>query len=214
MTAGFGWALGQIVAINLVLSGDNAVVIAAAAQRLDPLRRRSAVLWGSVGAVVLRIGLTFVAASLLHLPWVQTIGGIFLLAMGYRLVVPAVSAETHNAQVEGYWAAIRLILIADVIMSLDNVLTLAAVAQGDERLLIFGLVTSLPFVVVGSALLARLLDKYPFLMRVGGALLGQVGGQMILTDPLWHGVALLRRDWVVLSFSLLCAGVIATARRR
>ncbi|WP_297473028.1 YjbE family putative metal transport protein [Ferrovum sp.] len=215
MDMAFWLALGQIILINLILSGDNAAVIALAACRLEPAQRSIALWWGSLGAVGLRIGLTFLAAALLAWPGIQLLGGAVLLWVAYGLGAPEEApSDSGEFPVEGRWRAIRTILVADVFMSLDNVLSLAGVARGDHLLLILGLLTSLPLVVVGSSLLLRIFERFPWLVVLGAALLAQVGGAMLASDSLWQ-----RTPWggwphAPLVFSLVCAFLVGALRLR
>lgn len=217
MTVDFWWTLGQIILVNLLLSGDNAAVIALASRHLPDYQRRWAVWGGSGAAVVLRIGLTYLATSLLQVPGLASLGGALLLWVAYRLMVE-VSHEDSEPKAHGGngWAALRIILVADLLMSLDNVLSLAALAKNDMTLLVLGLLTSLPLIVLGSSLLLRAFARYPWLIRGGVALLAQVAGSMMIHDVFWHDVRLLQLPWVTWIFSGACAlGVVLlpTARR-
>lgn len=183
--ATFWVALLQIIGVNIVLSGDNAVVIALAARTLPPQQQKQAVLWGSGAAVVMRIGLTIVAVELLRLPYLKLVGAALLLWIGIQLLVPEAEGEGegHGAANASMLAAIRTILIADLVMSLDNVIAVAAAAKGDLLLLVLGLVISIPLVVFGSTLLMRFMERWPVIITIGGALLGWVAGEMAVSDP-------------------------------
>jgi YjbE family integral membrane protein len=165
---------------------------------------------GSLGAVVLRVLLTFVAVQLLTLSYVQTLGSLLLLWVAYRLVLPGKS-QVPGAEVRdpGLMEAVRAIIVADVIMSLDNVLGLAAVARGNWLLLTIGLVISILLIVVGSSVLMRLMTRYPVIVILGGALLGYVAGDMMLSDPIWNGVDWLKGAWVHHGLPLMLAAVVA-----
>ena len=206
----FWVALFQIVGIDIVMSGDNAAVIALAARHLRGRRRHTAVFLGSLGAVVLRVLLTFVAVQLLTLSYVQTLGSLLLLWVAYRLVLPGKS-QVPGAEVRdpGLMEAVRAIIVADVIMSLDNVLGLAAVARGNWLLLTIGLVISILLIVVGSSVLMRLMTRYPVIVILGGALLGYVAGDMLLSDPIWNGVGWLKGAWVHHGLPLMLAALVA-----
>ncbi len=196
----------QIVLINLVLSGDNAAVIALAARDLEPVLQRKVVWWGSLVAVVLRVALTFVAAALLRWPYLQTVGSILLLWVAWRLVQPdSHGKKGRHAPVDSPMAAIQAILVADLVMSLDNVLSLAAVAEGHMGLLVIGLLTSVPLVVWGSQFLIRLMDRFPALILLASGLLGHVAGRMLFTDPAWGGVTWLQVTWIRVFLPLACA---------
>jgi YjbE family integral membrane protein len=175
--------LVTIVLINLVLSGDNAVVIALTVKTLPYGQRVRALIAGAACAVVLRVGATFFAGQLLHVEFLKLIGGITILWIAVKLFPQAVRIEEPpGARPSTLWRAIWFILLADVTMSLDNILAIAQVAQGDVALLIFGLGLSIPFVLFAASLLATLMDKYPVIIYLGAALLGKIGAEMMLTD--------------------------------
>ncbi|WP_371371491.1 TerC family protein [Sporomusa aerivorans] len=174
-------ALGSITLINLILSGDNAVVIALASRNLPLEQRKKAVLWGSAGAVILRILLTLVAALLLQIPYVQFLGGLALVYIAINLLADE-HREVSCAGASSFWEAIKVIIFADLIMSLDNVLAIAGVANGHLGLLIFGLALSVPLVVFGSQLLMSLMDRYPILIYLGSAILAWTAAKMMLAD--------------------------------
>lgn len=174
-------ALGSITLINLILSGDNAVVIALASRNLPPDQRKKAVLWGSAGAVILRIFLTLVAAYLLKIPYVQFAGGLALVYIAVNLLGDD-HKEVACEEASSFWEAIKIIIFADLIMSLDNVLAIAGVADGHLGLLIFGLALSIPLVVFGSQLLMRLMDKYPIIIYLGAGILGWTAAKMMVAD--------------------------------
>ncbi len=174
-------ALGSITLINLILSGDNAVVIALASRNLPHDQRKKAVLWGSAGAVILRIVLTMVAAYLLKIPYVQFLGGLALVYIAVNLLGD--SHEEVNCQsASSFGEAIKVIIFADLIMSLDNVLAIAGVADGHMGLLIFGLALSVPLVVFGSQMLMKLMDKYPIIIYLGSAILAWTAAKMMVAD--------------------------------
>jgi YjbE family integral membrane protein len=181
----FWVALLQIIGVNIVLSGDNAVVIALAARSLPPKQQKQAVLWGSAAAVVMRIILTIVAVELLRLPYLKFVGGALLLWIGIQLLLPEEEeGEGGGASATaGMVAAIRTILIADLVMSLDNVIAVAAAAKGDLVLLIVGLLISIPLVIFGSTLLMKFMERWPIIITIGAALIGWVAGEMAATDP-------------------------------
>ena len=189
ITAGldYSWwvALGSILLINLILSGDNAVIIALASKDLSPSQRKQAIAWGSAGAVILRIVLTFVAAHLLEVPYLQFIGGLALLWIAVGLVGET-KDETACQEASCLREAIKIILFADLVMSLDNVLALAAIAQtvpeGKYALITIGLATSIPLVVFGAQLLMRLMDRFPVILYIGAAVLGYAAAEMIIAD--------------------------------
>jgi YjbE family integral membrane protein len=182
MTADFWIGLLQIVWINIILSGDNAVVIALAARSLPPQLQGKAVFLGSGAAVVLRVLLTVVAAKLLALPYLQVIGGLLLLWIGVQLMADEEDALQDELHSNGLWTAVRTILVADLVMSLDNVIAVAAAAKGNMVLLILGLGLSIPLVIFGSTLMIQLMRRYPIIVTLGAALIGWVGGETVASD--------------------------------
>ena len=181
-------ALTKIMFLNVVLSGDNAVVIALACRRLSPTHQRLAFIWGSAGVVVLMIGLTGVVAYLLTLPYLEIVGSLLLLWIGIKLLVAEDEGEEGGVeQKDTLMAAIRTIIIADMVMSLDNVLAMAAIAQGHMWMLVVGLVITVPVILFGSALLMKLMDRYPIFILIGAGLIGWVAGEMVLGDPVITG---------------------------
>ncbi len=179
----FWIGLVKIIWINIILSGDNAVVIALAARSLPPHQQKQAILFGSGAAVVLRIILTVVAASLLSLPYLQIVGGLLLLWIGIQLLSEDDGEEEGEAKEYGsLMAAVRTILIADLVMSLDNVIAVAAAAKGSSTLLILGLAISIPLVIFGATLMVKLMERYPIIVVLGAGLIGWVGGETIASD--------------------------------
>lgn len=187
----FAISVLQIVWINILLSGDNAVVIALASRSLPPRQRRSGIVLGAALAVALRIAMAFVVAYLLDLPFLKVAGGLLLLWIAVKLLLNNGADEPgHIVASETLWRAVRTIAVADVVMSLDNVLAVAAAAQGRPELFIFGLVVSIPLVIGGSQLILAAIDRLPILVWIGGALLGWVAGEMIVDDRMlgaWLG---------------------------
>jgi YjbE family integral membrane protein len=180
--ADFWIGLMKIVWINIILSGDNAVVIALAARSLPEHQQRQAIMFGSGAAVVLRIALTVVAAALLELSFLQIIGGILLLYIGAQLLSEDGDEGEGEVEKASLFAAIRTILVADIVMSLDNVIAVAAAAKGNMTLLILGLAISIPMVVFGSALMIKLMTRFPIIVTFGACLIGWVGGETIASD--------------------------------
>ena len=176
-------AFGSIVLANIVLSGDNAVVIAMAARTLHPHQRGKAIFWGSAAAIVMRILLTIVAIQLLSFPYLKIIGAILLVYIGVDLLKGEDEEDGNGKEINGMIAAIRTILIADLVMSLDNVLAVAAAAKGNLPLLILGLLVSIPLIIFGATLLTKVMERFPIIITVGAALLGFLAGEMLLTDP-------------------------------
>ena len=181
----FWIALGQIIMINIVLSGDNAVVIALACRTLPPEQQKKAILFGSVGAIVLRIVLTFFAVYLLSLPYLKLIGAALLFWIGIGLLKGDDGDEDVKDN-SNLAAAIKTIVIADLVMSLDNVIGVAAAAKGNVPLLVIGLVISIPLIIFGSAMLLKIMGRFPVIITIGAGLLGWVAGEMALSDPAIH----------------------------
>ena len=205
----FWLGLGQIMLVNIVLSGDNAVVIALAARSLPEAQRKQAVVWGSVAAIVMRVILTIVALEMLKLPYLKLIGSGLLFWIALKLLTPEEAdgdgIETHKTLA----GAIRTILIADLVMSLDNVLAVAAAAKGDNLLLMLGLGISIPLVIFGSTVILRLMDRFPVIITVGAAILGYVAGEMLVTEPALAGNPLLREDgWLHGALPFAAAGLV------
>ena len=187
-TAHFWTGLGVIIWVNIILSGDNAVVIALAALSLPKHQQGKAIFWGAGAAVVLRIILTIIAVELLKLPFLKLIGGLLLFWIAVKLLMP----EDGDADIESsdnLMQAIKIILIADLVMSLDNVVAVAAAAKGSILLLVLGLAISIPLVIFGATILMKLMERYPIIIMIGAALIGSVAGELLVTDPVLA-------DWV------------------
>src|SRR3954464_14453399 len=179
----FWLGLLKIIGVNIILSGDNAVVIALAARSLPARQQKQAVLWGAGAAVVLRILLTIFAAALLSLPWLKLIGSLLLFWIGVKLLIPEDGEDNIQAS-EHLMTAIRTILIADLVMSLDNVIAVAAAAGGNMVLLILGLAISIPLVIFGATLMVKLMERFPIIVVAGAALIGWVAGETIVSDAI------------------------------
>jgi YjbE family integral membrane protein len=192
LDAVFWLALVKVLTVNLILSGDNAVVIAMAARRLEGRQRRQAILWGAAGAVILRLIFAAIISFLLEIPFLQVVGGLLLLWIAWKLVHDEVEEEGEEKIEAGQsaWEAIRIIIVADAVMSLDNVIALVGAARiGGEvnfLLLIIGLATTIPLVVFGAALLTTLLDRFPILIYLGAALLVYISVEMFFADKALH----------------------------
>ena len=179
--------LVRITGIDILLSGDNAVVIALATRSLPERQRRFAVVGGSAAAVGLRVTFCLIITSLLQIPYIKVIGGVLLLYIGIKLVMPEV--ESHDSSISptsNIWSAIRTILIADAVMSLDNVVAIAAAAHGSATLIALGLAISIPLIVYGSQLALQVINRYGILVVLGGGLLGWIAGEIIIGDPSVH----------------------------
>lgn len=183
LTPAFWAALGSIILANVLLSGDNAVVIAMAARGLPARQQKKAIVFGSGAAIVMRIVLTLIAVKMLGLPWLKLVGGVALLWIGANLMSDEQEQHDQEAQPIGIGAAVRTILVADLVMSLDNVLAVAAAAQGNTPLLVIGLAVSIPLIVFGSTLVLKVMERFPVIIVAGAALLGWLAGEMMLTDP-------------------------------
>ena len=179
----FWSAFGSIMIANIVLSGDNAVVIAMAARTLKPEQQAKAIFWGSAAAIVMRIILTIVAIQLLTLPYLKMVGAVLLVYIGVDLLKGEDEGDDHGKEINGMMAAIRTILVADLVMSLDNVLAVAAAAKGNLPLLVLGLLVSIPLIIFGATLLTKVMERFPIIITIGAALLGFLAGEMLLTDP-------------------------------
>ena len=189
LQADFWIAVGQIIMIDILLGGDNAVVIALACRKLPLHLRTKGILWGTAGAIVLRVILIFFALQLLAIPFLKLVGAILLMWIGVRLLVP--EHEDGHASIEGsdrLWGAVKTVIIADLVMSVDNVIAIAGAAEtagGGHTmpLVIFGLLVSIPIIVWGSQLVLKLMDRFPFIITLGAMLLGWIAGTMAVTDP-------------------------------
>ncbi|HUG22960.1 TerC family protein [Piscinibacter sp.] len=188
LTPEFWVAVGQIIMIDIVLGGDNAVVIALACRKLPPKQRTMGILWGTAGAILLRVILIFFALTLLAIPYLKIVGALLLLWIGVKLLLPEQEDAHGNIQAsDKLWAAVKTVIVADFVMSLDNVIAIAGAAEGggDHKmaLVVFGLLVSIPIIVWGSQLVIKLMDRYPVIILVGGMLLGWIAGTMAVTDP-------------------------------
>jgi YjbE family integral membrane protein len=188
-------AIGEIILIDILLGGDNALLIALACRNLPAKQRRIGILWGTAGAIVLRVVLISVAVALLNVPVLKLVGGLMLLWIGIKLIAPPKEGDAHEEihASDKLWSAVKTIIVADFVMSLDNVIAIAGAAeQADPSqrtgLIIFGLLVSVPFIVFGSQLILRLIDRFPAIVLAGGALLGWIAGGLIISDALFKGV--------------------------
>jgi YjbE family integral membrane protein len=208
-------ALVKVLTVNLILSGDNAVVIAMAARSLQGSQRRKAIIWGAAGAVILRLIFAAIISYLLEIPFLQVVGGLLLLWIAWKLVHD--EAEEGEEKIEAgqsAWQAIRIIIVADAVMSLDNVIALVGAARiGGEvvpSLLVIGLATTIPLVVFGAALLTSLLDRFPILIYAGAALLVYISVEMFFADKALHHYLepLVHFEWIIaLSAALIFAAI-------
>ena len=178
--------LSKIIWINILLSGDNALVVAMACRGLEARQRFWGMALGTLAAVLLRIVFTVIIASVMGLPYLKLVGGLALLVIAAKLLVPQDDAPHGVGSASHLWAAVQIVVVADIVMSLDNVIAVAAAAAGSVPLLIFGLASSIPLVIAGAALIMALLGMLPVLIWAGSALLGWIAGEVIATDPAVH----------------------------
>src|SRR6185312_256266 len=179
-------AVGKIIWINVLLSGDNALVIALACRGLEPRHRLWGMILGAGAAVFLRIVFTGIVVQLMELPFLKLVGGLALIVIAAKLLVPEREDEEGVESASHLWAAVQIVVIADIVMSLDNVIAVAAAADGSVPLLVFGLASSIPLIIAGAALIMALLGMLPILICAGSALLGWIAGDVIATDPAIH----------------------------
>ena len=175
----------QIIAIDIILGGDNAIIIALACRDLPRRQKKLGILWGTAGAIILRVILVFFATTLLTVPGLKLIGGLLLLWIGVKLVIENDAEADHNVNSSrSLMTAIRTIIIADFVMSLDNSIAIAAAAKGNMYLVVFGLVLSVPIIIAGSAIILKLMSRFPVIISMGAGLLGWLAGDLIIHDPL------------------------------
>jgi YjbE family integral membrane protein len=183
----FWTALGQIILVNIILSGDNAVVIALACRNLQDKHKKPAILAGSAGAILLRIIFSIFIVYLMAIPYLKIIGAILLFWIGIKLLLPEDEGHGDGKDAASHlWGAVRTIIIADAVMSLDNVIAIAAAAKGHLLLIIIGLAISIPLIIFGSTLVLKILIRFPVLVTLGGGLLGWIAGEISLSDPAVH----------------------------
>jgi YjbE family integral membrane protein len=223
LDAVFWLALVKVLTVNLILSGDNAVVIAMAARRLEGRQRRQAIIWGAAGAVILRLIFAAIISFLLEIPFLQVVGGLLLLWIAWKLVHDETDEEGEEKIEAGQsaWEAIRIIIVADAVMSLDNVIALVGAARiGGEVnfwLLVIGLATTIPLVIFGAALLTTLLDRFPILIYVGAALLVYISVEMFFADKAVHHYLepVVHLEWIIaLGAAVIFAAIAWLWKRR
>jgi len=208
----FASGLLSIIFINIILSGDNAILIAMAVRSLPRRQRTQGIVFGSLVAIVLRIILTFFAAQLLMVSFIKLIGGLLVSWIAVKLFTEDPEDSGLQKEVTTFAQALRIIVVADLVMSLDNVLAVAAASQGNFYLLMFGLLSSIPLVVGTSTLFSSLMDRYPIIIYVGAAILGKVGGEMVITDP--YVVSLFNPGKMMIYFTegIFMVGVVVVGR--
>ena len=188
MTAGFWLAVGQIIMIDILLGGDNAVVIALACRNLPDKLRTRGIIYGTAGAIILRVILIAFALALLAIPYLKIVGAVLLLWIGVKLLQPEAEDDHNISSSDKLWAAVKTVIVADLVMSIDNVLAIAGAAQGAHQdhqlvLVVFGLLVSIPIIVAGSQLVLKLMARFPVVITLGAMLLGWIAGQMAYSDP-------------------------------
>jgi YjbE family integral membrane protein len=188
MTATFWLAVGQIIMIDILLGGDNAVVIALACRNLPPKQRTQGIIYGTIGAIALRVILIAFALALLTVPYLKLVGAVLLLWIGVKLLMPEGDDDHNISSSDKLWSAVKTVIVADLVMSVDNVLAIAGAAQGAGEahqmpLVIFGLLVRIPIIVWGSTFVLKLMERFPFVITLGAMLLGWIAGQMAYTDP-------------------------------
>lgn len=188
LTAQFWLAVGQIIMIDILLGGDNAVVIALACRKLPAHQRTQGILWGTAGAIVLRVVLIAFALTLLQVPFLKLVGAALLLWIGVKLMVPDEEGHSNIQGSDKLWAAVKTVIVADLVMSVDNVIAIAGAATGagsqhQMPLVIFGLLVSIPIIIWGSQMVLKLMDRFPVIITAGAMLLGWIAGTMALSDP-------------------------------
>jgi YjbE family integral membrane protein len=188
-SAAFWVALGQIVVIDILLGGDNAVVIALACRKLPPAQRTKGIIWGTAGAIILRVVLIIFAMTLLNLPFLKFVGALLLVWIGVKLLAPDTEEHGDIVGSDKLLAAIKTIIVADLVMSVDNVIAIAGAAQNagehSTLLVVLGLLISIPIIVAGSQLVIKLMARFPIVIVAGGMLLGWIAGGMVVTDPVF-----------------------------
>jgi YjbE family integral membrane protein len=192
----FWIAVLQIIAIDIVLGGDNAVVIALACRRLPPDLQRKGIFWGVFGAIALRVVFIFFALTLLQIPWLKIVGGLLLFWIGVKMLLPQEDGGHEIAASTHLWGAVKTIIVADAVMSIDNVIAIAAASKDSMALVIFGLVVSVPIIVWGSRLVLMLMERFPIVITLGAALLGWIAGDMLVRD-------VVAKSWVEANAPLL-----------
>lgn len=201
LTAHFWVAVGQIILIDILLGGDNAVVIALACRQLPENQRLKGILWGTVGAILLRMALIAFAITLLQVPFLKIAGAALLIWIGVKLITPHDEDAHGNIQAsDKLWSAVKTVIVADLVMSIDNVIAIAGAAQnaGEQHqmaLVIFGLVVSIPIIVWGSQIVLKLMDRFPVIILLGGMLLGWIAGGMFQTDPMLKDLIPQEQSW-------------------
>ena len=205
-------ALAAIVLIDLVLAGDNAIVIALAARRLPPRLQRQAIVWGTVGAVVVRSAMTLAVVWLLRVPGLMLVGGLGLVWIAYRLLLPTSAESGHGEAASTFWGAMKTIVVADALMGIDNVLGVAGAAHGAFDLVVIGLLISVPIVVWGSTMVLKMVERFPVIIELGAAVLAFTAARMIVSEPLLDAVYDPHVAARIATYAVLVVGVLAAGR--
>ncbi len=216
-------ALLAIILIDLVLAGDNAIVIALAARKLPPNLQKKAIIWGTVGAIAVRSAMTLIVVWLLKIPGLMLVGGLGLLWIAYKLLADTDDGAEHDVEVSSFWGAMKTIIVADALMGIDNVLGVAGAAQGSFDLVILGLLISVPIVVFGSTIVLRLVERFPIVIKLGAAVLAYTAAMMVVNEqllkPYFQGddTASMALRWGVIVLSIvgvLAAGQLKSMREK
>jgi len=211
LTPAFWSGLAQIILVNIILSGDNALVIALACRNLQKKHQTPAIVIGSAGAIVLRIIFVLIIDQLLKIGYLKLVGGLLLLWIGIKLVQGEEEGEDGVKAAGSLWGAVRTIVIADAVMSLDNAIAIAAAAHGDVVLIVLGLIISIPLIIFGATLIMLLLNRFPIIVIAGGALLGWIAGEVIATDPTYAEWLAARVPHTELVFEIGGAAIVVAA---
>jgi len=202
-------ALGAIILIDLVLAGDNAIVIALAARKLPPKLQRRAILWGTAGAIIVRSLMTVVVVWLLKIPGLLLVGGALLVWIAVKLLVPQEDhGEGEHAAADDFWGAMKTIVVADAVMGLDNVLAVAGAAHGSFLLVVLGLLISIPIVIWGSTLILKWVERFPSIMYIGAAVLAWTAVKMMLGEPLIKEYVEPLKSWSLVAYAIVIGGVL------
>lgn len=204
--------LASIVIIDLILAGDNAVIIAMAVRALPREKRKKGIILGAGAAVLLRVVCTFFVAQMLQISYLKLVGGAVILWIAVKLFAEGAAEHEVNQEAKSLWQAIKIIVIADITMSVDNMLAVGGASHGNMFLLLFGLGLSIPFIVFTSNLLSMLMDKYPIIIYLGAAVLGKVGGEMMITDPVVEGILVPNKYMIYTVEAVFAVGVIVTGK--
>lgn len=206
----FWTALLKIIGIDIILSGDNAIVIALAVRRLPQHRQKTAIFWGTFAAIAARVILAAFAIALLKLPYLKLVGAVLLLWIGIKLLLPETEESHSVSESDTFWGAVKTIVVADVVMSVDNVIAVAAAAKDSLFLFALGIAISIPLIIFASQILLKLMERYPIIITLGAALLGFVAGEMAWTDPAIRSYTASLPKWLEYVLAAICAVFVVT----